>query len=214
MAVAWWLVLARSNTRNALKVETLLPFLLCPGNRERTTYDCIALTLPQLRRSKALILSIRLSLSLPPQPRHDLRTTTRKRTRIPDLNVPASSSRDKRRRPPSLPDMAIDTPSVTTHTACGPLLPLFPLYRTSARTPDGQPSFNLWSYNQTQTQSPKLSKRNKRPRRVLDLNQPPSDFRTRGSAARPSKSCSKTPKRTLVDSPLPLRAVCQSAVST
>jgi hypothetical protein len=100
-------------------------------------------------------------------------SSTRKRTRIPDLNVPISSNRHKRRRPPSPPDMLTITPSVTTQIACGPLLPLFPLYPTSEGTPDDQTIFNLCqASNQTQpqSQSPKLSKGNKRPRRVLGLN--------------------------------------------
>jgi hypothetical protein len=105
----------------------------------------------------------------PPSPTHTRPSSTRKRTRIPDLNVPASSSRDKRRRPPSPPNMPIGTHPATTQTACGPLLPLFPLSPTSAGTPDGQPSFNLCSYNQTQTRSPKSSNGNKRPRRVPDV---------------------------------------------
>jgi hypothetical protein len=115
-----------------------------------------------------------------PSPTHTRPSSTCKRTRIPDLNVPASSSRDKRRRPPSLPDLPIGTNMATTQTACGPLLPLFPLSPTSARTPDGQRSFNLCPSNHTQPQSPQLSNGNKRPRRVLDLNQPPSDSESEG----------------------------------
>jgi hypothetical protein len=77
-------------------------------------------------------------------------SSTRKRTRIPNLNVPISSSRHKRQRPSSSPDMPTVTPSVTTHMACGPLLPLFPLYSIPAGTPDDQTIFNLCPSNQTQ----------------------------------------------------------------
>jgi hypothetical protein len=99
----------------------------------------------------------------PPSPTRTRPSSTRKRTRIPELNVPASSSRDKRRRPPSLLYMPIGTGSATTQTpACGPVLPLFPLSPTSARTPDGQRSFNICPSNQTQTQSLKLFNGNKR----------------------------------------------------
>jgi hypothetical protein len=47
------------------------PRLRLRRSRERTTHDGIALTLPQLQRSKTLLL-IQLSLSLPPQPILDL----------------------------------------------------------------------------------------------------------------------------------------------
>jgi hypothetical protein len=56
------------------------PRLRLRRSRERTTHDGIALTLPQLQRSKAL-LPIQLSLSLPPQPIPDL---------LPLANEPAS----------------------------------------------------------------------------------------------------------------------------
>jgi hypothetical protein len=56
------------------------PRLRLRRSRERTTHDGIALTLPQLQRSKALLL-IQLSLSLPPQPILDL---------LPLANEPAS----------------------------------------------------------------------------------------------------------------------------
>jgi hypothetical protein len=76
--------------------------------------------------------------------------------------------------------MPIGTNLATTQTACGPLLPLFPLSLTSVRTPDGQRSFNLCPSNHTHPQSPQLSNGNKRPRRVLDLIQPPSDSESEG----------------------------------
>jgi hypothetical protein len=112
-------------------------------------------------------LTPRPTFHQPPSPTHTPPPSTRKRTRISDLNVPASSSRDKRRRTPSLSDMPIGTRSATTPMACGPLLPLFPLSPTSAGTSDGQRSFNLCPSNLTQTQIPNLPNGYKRSRRVL-----------------------------------------------
>jgi hypothetical protein len=145
-------------------------------------YDCGAAVNAQLTMASPS-LSRSCSAARPPPPpfpTHTRPSSTRKQTRIPDLNVPASSSRDKRRRPPSLPNMLTGTHSATTQTTCGPFLLLFLLSPTSARKPDVQQFFNLCPSNQTRTQSPKTSKGNKRPQRVLDLNQPPSDSESEG----------------------------------
>jgi hypothetical protein len=105
-------------------------------------------------------------------------SSARKRTRIPDLNVPASSSPHKKRRPPSLLDMPVDTPSISDHMVppSGTTLPLFPLHPTSTGTlqadhRSAQSSFvPLYPSNRTPPKSSNLSDSNKRPRRVLDLN--------------------------------------------
>jgi hypothetical protein len=120
------------------------------------------------------------STSHPPPPSQNQKSPFsihRKRTHLPDLNVPASSSPHKKRRPPSLLDMPVVTPPITDHLvpSSGTTLPLFPLHPTSmgilADPRSAQSSIiSLYRSDQTQPKSPNLSTGNKRPRRVLDLN--------------------------------------------